>query len=151
MGGLVIEGEGPMDDYASAAEVPWASSLPGVTAVRVVETVRLGANSLAGVRPTASANGMVLADLFAAVGGQDPAGAVSGGEFEIVEIVDGELRLGVSVCTNSELEVEKSGGDWNQAKIKAAQVEDDGTVTLTVPAPADKGFMILRSKDATAK
>ena len=43
--------------------------------------------------------------------------------------------------------------DWDpvskkMAKIEGAKVEDDGTVTLTVPATAEKGFMILKSKAA---
>ena len=32
--------------------------------------------------------------------------------------------------------------------LKDAQVESDGTVTLSVPSPADKGFFILKSKGA---
>ena len=40
-GALVFEGRGRTDDFASAAERPWAESMPGVRTTRVAETVTL--------------------------------------------------------------------------------------------------------------
>ena len=54
------------------------------------------------------------------------------------------MYLGVSVSTNGELTA--TGEGWDKAEVEHAHVEDDGTVTLTVPAPAGRGFMILKSK-----
>lgn len=80
-GALVFEGRGRTDDFASAAERPWAESMPGVRTTRVAETVTLGTNTLKGIAATAPVNGLVPSDLFSAIGGQDPAGAISGAEF----------------------------------------------------------------------
>ena len=90
-------------------------------------------------------------------GGMGSAGAVTinggtvtatGGQYGAG--IGGKAYLGVSVSTNAEVKVEGEGedGGWEKAKIEGAKVEDDGTVTLTVPATAEKGFMILKSKAA---
>ena len=76
----------------------------------------------------------------------EPSGAVSGAEPERIKIVDGKVLLGVSVCTNGD--VTAATEDWEPAAIEKAQVEEDGTVTLTVPATAEQGFMFLKSKGA---
>ena len=90
----------------------------------------------------------VLATLPISVkgGGAEPSGAVGGAEPETVRIVDGKVLLGVSVCTNGD--VTAATEDWQKAAIEEAQVEEDGTVTLTVPATAERGFMLLKSKGA---
>ena len=49
---------------------------------------------------TAPVNGLVPSDLFSAIGGQDPAGAISGAEFEQVQIIDGKAYLDVRVYTS---------------------------------------------------
>ena len=148
-GALVFEGRGRTDDFASAEERPWAETMPGVTATRVAETVTLGANSLKGIVETAPINGLVPSDLFAALGGQEPAGAISGAEPEKVAIIDGKAYLDVSVCTNGEVTATTEG--WEKAKIEAVDLDKEtGTAILTIPATAETGFMILKSKTAVS-
>ena len=152
---LDIEGTGGMYDFASAEDVPWAAFVDDVTAVTIAESVtKVGANSWAEMDDAVEINGTALSAVrFLAPGVNSPAptepsGAVSGAEPETVRIVDGKVLLGVSVCTNSEVKAigEGEDGGWQKAAIEKAQVEEDGTVTLTVPATAEKGFMILKSK-----
>ena len=133
-GALVFEGRGRTDDFASAAERPWAESMPGVRTARVAETVTLGTNTLKGIAATAPVNGLVPSDLFAAVGGQDPAGAISPAEFEKVAIIDGKAYLDVSVYTNSE--VKATDGGWG--------VATNGVIE--VPAEGKQGFFYLMSR-----
>ena len=82
-------------------------------------------------------------------GGAEPSGVVSGAEPETVRIVDGKVLLGVSVCTNSEVKAigEGEDGGWQKAAIEKAEVVN-GEAILTVPATAEKGFMLLKSKGA---
>ncbi len=133
---LVFEGRGRTDDFASAAERPWAEVMSQVMAARVAETVRLGANSLKGIVTTSPVNGIVLNDLFAAVGGQDPAGAISPAEFECVKIEDGKALLDVSVYTTDTIE----NPNWS--------VATNGVIT--VPAEGKQGFFYLMSKPAAS-
>ena len=74
-------------------------------------------------------------------------GAISPADPNAIEVVDGAVRLTVSVSTNSELTAATEG--WGKAKVGHAETEHDGTVTLTVPAPAERGFFILKSKPTT--
>ncbi len=133
-GVLVFEGEGRTDDYAEAT--PWAEVMSQVMAARVAETVTLGANSLKGIVTTSPVNGIVLNDLFAAVGGQDPAGAISPAEFERVKIEDGKALLDVSVYTADTIE----NPNWS--------VATNGVIT--VPAEGKQGFFYLMSKPASS-
>ena len=110
--------------------------MPGVTATRVAEGVTLGTNSLKGIAAAAPVNGLVPSDLFFAIGGQDPAGAISPAEFERIEIVDGIAYLGVAVYTNSAVKTEGEG--WG--------VATNGVIE--VPAPDKQGFFLLMSKGA---
>lgn len=75
----------------------------------------------------------------------DAAGEVTETDVESVRIVDGKARIGVSVSTNADLTATAEG--WQKADIEKAEVVD-GEAILTVPVPAEKGFMILKSKDA---
>ena len=152
-GVLCVQGTGEMDDFASAEDVPWAAFVDDVTAVTIAQDVtKVGKNSLAGFDDKVTANGTPLSfyDMMAGARGSDepaePSGAVSGAEPETVRIVDGKVLLGVSVCTNGD--VTAATEDWQKAAIEKAQVEEDGTVTLTIPATAEKGFMLLKSKGA---
>lgn len=148
---LDIEGTGGMYDFASADDVPWAAFVGDVTAVTIAESVtKVGANSWAGMDGAVEIDGTALSAVrFLAPGVNsptpaEPSGAVSGAEPETVRIVDGKVLLGVSVCTNGD--VTAATEDWQKAAIEGAQVEEDGTVTLTVPATAEQGFMLLKSK-----
>ena len=152
-GVLCVQGTGEMDDFASAEDVPWAAFVDDVTAVTIAQDVtKVGKNSLAGFDDKVTANGTPLSfyDMMAGARGSaepaEPSGAVSGAEPETVRIVDGKVLLGVSVCTNGD--VTAATEDWEPAAIEAAKVEEDGTVTLTIPATAEKGFMLLKSKGA---
>lgn len=133
-GALVFEGRGRTDDFASAAERPWAESMPGVRTTRVAETVTLGTNTLKGIAATAPVNGLVPSDLFSAIGGQDPAGAISGAEFEQVQIIDGKAYLDVRVYTSDAV----TNQNWS--------VATNGVIV--VPAPGKQGFFYLMSKPA---
>lgn len=126
--GLYLLGEGDV------AEAPWAEyddELDGIGPLS--RSITIPASVLTTLPITVT-------------GGAEPSGAVSGAEPETVRIVDGKVLLGVSVCTNGDLTAATE--DWEPAAIEEAKVEEDGTVTLTVPATAEKGFMFLKSKGA---
>ena len=153
---LDIEGTGGMYDFASAEDVPWAAFVGDVTAVTIAQDVtKVGKNSLAGFDDRVTANGTPLSfyDMMAGARGSaeptEPSGAVSGAEPETVRIVDGKVLLGVSVCTNGDLSAETES--WGAAKLDPAaveQAEDGKGLVIPVPATAEKGFMILKSKGA---
>ena len=149
---LDIEGTGGMYDFASADDVPWAAFVGDVTAVTIAESVtKVGANSWAGMDGAVEIDGTALSAVrFLAPGVNsptpaEPSGAVSGAEPETVRIVDGKVLLGVSVCTNGD--VTAATEDWEPAAIEKAEVVD-GEAILTVPATAEQGFMLLKSKGA---
>ena len=172
-GRLTIEGTGAMYDFASEDDVPWADAADEVTEVMIENTVtHVGKNAFAGMTNLETINGEDVGSTYrtvSTVNGKPidqfnmmgdalgngplvyppeaptaPSGAVSGAEPETVRIVDGKVLLGVSVCTNGD--VTAATEDWEPAAIEKAQVEEDGTVTLTVPATAEQGFMLLKSK-----
>ena len=151
---LDIEGTGGMYDFASADDVPWAAFVDDVTAVTIAEDVtKVGANSWAEMDDAVEINGTALSAVrFLAPGVNSPAptepsGVVSGAEPETIQIVDGKVLLGVSVCTNGD--VTAATEDWQNAAIEKAEVVD-GEAILTVPATVEKGFMLLKSKGASA-
>lgn len=144
---LAIRGTNAVPDYAEGA-APWAAFLPETTVVSVGGDVpRIGVNAFEGLNEDAHVNGMSVsaAASFAGALGAPIEGAVSA-DVEAIEIVNGKALLNVSVCTNDNLTTTTEG--WQKARVESADVEDDGTVTLTVPAPADKGFMILKTRSA---
>lgn len=129
-GYLYLAGAGEVKEFTGDA--PWA----------IVNDMLEGIGPLSkGIVIPAS----VLATLpITVTGGTEPSGAIGGAEFEQVKIVGGKVYLAVSVCTNGD--VTAATEDWQKAAIEEAQVEEDGTVTLTVPATAEHGFMLLKSK-----
>ena len=140
-GVLHVEGAGAMDDFASAADAPWACAAAHVRRVEVEPTVtHLAAHAF---------EGMSAGVPLSLTEEQAPRmiGAISPADPNAIEVVDGAVHLTVSVSTNSELTAATEG--WGKAKVGHAETEDDGTVTLTVPAPAERGFFILKSKPAT--
>ena len=131
--GLYLKGAGELaDELADCA--PWAPYVDELDGAYLPRAVKVPA-SVAATLPI-SVEG----------GSGEPSGAVSGAEPERIKIVDGKVLLGVSVCTNGD--VTAATEDWEPAAIEEAQVEEDGTVTLTVPATAEQGFMLLKSKGA---
>ena len=134
--GLYLKGAGELaDELADCA--PWAPYVDELDGAYLPRAVKVPA-SVAATLPI-SVEG----------GSGEPSGAVSGAEPETVRIVDGKVLLGVSVCTNSEVKVigEGEDGGWQKAAIEKAEVVD-GEAILTVPATAEKGFMLLKSKGA---
>ena len=71
--------------------------------------------------------------------------------FSAIAVDNGTAQLGVVVSTNGDLTAvaevkEKGEGEgWGKAKVEGAAVVD-GEAILTIPAPAEKGFMILNTK-----
>ena len=147
---LVIEGPGAMSDFADAASVPWTAVAGGVTEVSIAEDVtKVGANAWEGMSDEVEINGTALSAVrFLAPGVSSPApaepsGAIGGAEFGTVQIVGGKAYLGVVVSTNGDLTAAIES--WGKAKVEKAEVVD-GEAILTVPATAEQGFMLLKSK-----
>ena len=130
---LYLQGAGDVTEFGDGG-APWAGYNEKLEGALLPKKVNVPA-SVAATLPI-SVEG----------GSGEPSGAVSGAEPETVRIVDGKVLLGVSVCTNGD--VTAATEDWEPAAIEEAKVEEDGTVTLTVPATAEKGFMLLKSKGA---
>lgn len=145
---LRIEGVGATRDFESAADVPWADFARQIAKVSVAETVTLGSNVLAGLDDAAVVSSTeTIGALKSALGvsSEVPVGLISPAEFERIEIVGGKALLGVSVATNGDLTAATEC--WGKAKVEKAEVVD-GEAVLTVPATTERGFMILKSKDA---
>lgn len=96
-GTLVIGGTGAMDDFASAADAPWDPA--AVARVTVADDVTLGKNALAALSDTirVSANESIGSMRSALGTSTGSSGAISGAEFDQVQIIDGKAYLGVSV------------------------------------------------------
>ena len=140
---LVITGTGAMDDFADAANVPWNEIANEVSAVTVADGVtHIGKNAFAGFADTVKVNGIpssfyrMMGGAYGMSSGQSPSGAISGAEFEQVQIIDGKAYLDVSVYTNSEVKAKGEGEGWG--------VATNGVIE--VPAPGKQGFFILQSK-----
>ena len=137
-GTLVITGSGAMSNFVDAAAVPWADVVDEVAAVTIAESVILGRNALAALADdvlvtTVSSIGSMKEALGVSA---ESAGAISGAEFERIEIADGKAYLGVSVYTNSEVMAKGEGEGWG--------VATNGVIV--VPAPGKQGFFYLMSK-----
>ena len=73
--------------------------------------------------------------------------SIQAAKAETISVADGVVTLNVNVCSNGNFTAETSS--WEKTKITDVKLNDDGTVTLTVPvSSASAGFMILQSKDA---
>ncbi len=148
VGGLVIAGEGATSNFTGSVKQPWSDVIGTVKSVELADAVApLGENLLAGLGDDVTINGETIArrkEIAAGLQSEDPAGEISGGEFERIEIVDGFAKLAVGVYTNSD--VTATIGDWGKAEIEDVAIDETGAAVLTVPSPADKGFMILKSK-----
>lgn len=73
--------------------------------------------------------------------------SIQAAKAETISVADGVVTLNVNVCSNGNFTAETSSCE--KAKITDVKLNDDGTVTLTVPvSSASAGFMILQSKDA---
>ncbi len=154
-GTLSIDGTGTMDDFASAADLPWDPS--AVKSVTIGDGVVIGQNALAGLSDATTVNGMNVGQyrkLFGGLGMSDvPEGSVVVSRTELeaahaatLEIADGTALLGISVCTNGDLTA--ATATWSPVKFCKADldVSADGTKILApIPANADSGFMVLRS------
>ena len=122
-GYLYLAGEGEVTEFTDGA--PWTPLDDMLAGAVLPRTITLPAS--------------VLATLPISVkGGAEPSGAISGAEFERIEIVDGKAYLDVSVYTNSELKAKGEGGGWS--------VATNGVIE--VPAPGKSGFFFLKTKGA---
>ena len=129
-GRLIIIGTGAMDDFPSAANVPWDPMT--VTSVEIGKGVtKVGANAFAGLAGDVPLLGLTATTWNNSI--PAPSGAVSA-DFDAVQIVDGKAYLGVSVYTNSE--VKATGEGWGVATNDV----------IVVPAPGKQGFFYLMSK-----
>ena len=119
------------------AEVPFADGIAKLVKAE-------GVTELEGIMATlpdlTNVNGLTLDELASA----GMLGAVKAG-FSTIAVEGGKACLGVSVCTNGDLTAATE--DWEKTVIEKAEVVD-GEAILTVPATAEKGFMILQSGDA---
>ena len=125
-GTLFVEGTGAMSNFVSAADAPWAPAAAYIRHVEVAPTVtEIGDHAFDGI----SANVPI-----ALTEEQVPrfAGAISGAEFEKVDIVDGKAYLDVSVYTSETL----TNQNWS--------VATNGVIE--VPAEGKSGFFYLMSK-----
>ena len=154
-GTLSIDGTGAMDDFATAADLPWDPST--VKSVTIGDGVVVGENALAGLSDTATVNGMNVGQYRKLFGGLGMTGVPEGSVVvsrteveaagaEAIEVANGTALLGISVCTNSDLTA--STATWAPVSFRKSDLEvsADGTKILApIPANAEKGFMILRS------
>ena len=129
---LVVEGSG------AVGSAPWAEFAGGISELQKDK----GVTGLEGIMATLPAltgvNGLTF-DELASVG---MVGAAKAG-FSTIAVEDGVAQLGVMVCTNGDLTATTES--WGKAKVEKAEVED-GDAILTIPATAEKGFMILKSR-----
>ena len=154
-GTLSIDGTGAMDDFATAADLPWDPST--VKSVTIGDGVVIGENALAGLPDSATVNGMNVGQYRKLFGGLGlsavPEGSIVVSRTEVeaagaeaLEVANGTAVLGISVCTNSDLTAPTA--TWAPVSFRKSylEVSADGTKILApVPANAEKGFMVLRS------
>ena len=127
---LYLLGEGKVAESADGA--PWAEYDDMLEGAYLPRKVKVPAS--------------VAATLPISVEGVVSSGAVSA-DFERVQIANGKAYLGVSVCTNGDVTVTTEG--WGAAKLDPTtveQAEDGKGLVIPVPATAEKGFMILKSR-----
>lgn len=72
--------------------------------------------------------------------------SIQSAKVETISISNNTAIINVNVCTNNDITVETA--NWNKAKITDCKLNDDGTVTLTVPVSSQSGFIILQTGDA---
>ena len=129
---LVVAGSG------AVGSAPWEEFAGGIIELQKDK----GVTGLEGIMATLPAltgvNGLTF-DELASVG---MVGAAKAG-FSTIAVEDGKACLGVMVCTNGDLTATTES--WGKAKVEKAEVED-GDAILTIPATAEKGFMILKSR-----
>ena len=150
VGGLIFTGSGVMDDFASAADVPWTAFANEITEVTISDGVtKVGKNALISLADAVTVNDVALSRYRMIAGAmgmiEAPGSAITPAEVERVKVAGGNAQLEVTVATNSNPEATTEG--WVQANILAATVVD-GKARLTVPADFANGYMILRTKDA---
>lgn len=127
-GNLSITGAGKVDDFTSAADLPWAGYT--VSNISLAASVTPGKNTFAGLEDTATVNGTVPVSLFRAAAGDFIVGNIAPAEASALAIENGQVRLTVEVDASKDLQ------NWTPAK----------TVEISVPVEGAKGFYILKTK-----
>ncbi len=154
-GTLSIDGTGAMDDFATAADLPWDPST--VKSVTIGDGVVVGENALAGLSDTATVNGMNVGQYRKLFGGLGMSGVPEGSVvvsrteleapgIEAISIADGTALLGISICTNADLSAATS--TWAPVTLRKSDLDvsaDGKHIIAPIPVNADRGFMILRS------
>ena len=127
-GVLSISGTGKVNDFASAAELPWADYT--VTNMTLAAGVTPGKNTFAGLADTATVNGAVPISLLRAAAGDFIVGNLAPAEASALKIENGEVKLTVEVDASADLQT------WKPAT----------TVNVTVPVEGEKGFYVLKTR-----
>lgn len=154
-GTLSIDGTGAMDDFATAADLPWDPST--VKSVTIGDGVVVGENALVGLSDTATVNGMNVGQYRKLFGGLGMSGVPEGSVVvsrteleapgvEAISIADGTALLGISICTNADLSAATS--TWAPVTFRKSDLDvsaDGKHIIAPIPVNADRGFMILRS------
>ena len=139
-GGLVITGGGATSNFTDTVSVPWAEVVDEISSVTVPDAVTVvGDNLWAGLEESVVINGETIVrrkEIAVGFPVETPAGAISGAEFERIDIVDGKAYLDVSVYASNTLTNES----WS--------VVTNGVIE--VPAEGKSGFFYLKSKPAGA-
>ncbi len=148
VGGLVFIGEGATYDFPNASDVPWSEVVDSIESVEIPDALTtIGKNLWAGLGGDVTINGESIVrrkQLAAGFPVETPGGEISGGEFERIKIVNGIAFVTIGVYTNAELTATIE--NWGKARIENVTVDETGAAVLSVPVPANKGFMILKSK-----
>lgn len=135
-GTLFITGSGQMRDYESFAETAWADRNDEISAVVVDQGVVLGKYALSGLgTETAITYTRALGEVPSAVK------AVSPAEVSAIAIVDDQVKMNLSVHSSTSLSVPRS--NWEQADVAGAELKQDGTIDISLPADGNIGFFII--------
>ena len=136
VGGLTVQGSGAI------GSMPWAENPAGIIEL-VKDRAVAGFPDIVNTLPDlATVNGLTLDEL--AVAGM--VGAVKAG-FSTIAVDNGTAQLGVVVFTNGNLTAATES--WGKAKVEAVGLDkESGEAILSIPATAEKGFMILKPNGA---
>lgn len=136
------QAEVTIDDFADEYDVPWYGL--DVTAISLPATVTPGQNFVTGLADTVTVNGVTLALMRQLVGGDAIIGGLTPAGATAIAVKDGKVKLTVQVETTTDL---GEGAEWQPATVEGGELTKDGDgVILTLPAAAEKGFYILKTK-----
>lgn len=146
---LLINGSG------AVASTPWSDKADGIVKLQVGEGVTKLGGTMATLPNLTSVNGLsmsALGDLT--VIPEDMVlvtkESIQAAKAMTVQIVNGQIELGVSVCSNADITV--STTNWTPVRFtedtKIGLSADGTKLILPIPVAAQQGFMILQTGDA---